>query len=265
MGNKRPVITRLAGDGLHIDCLVAYNRRALLPLKKGEGDQEPACDLIERGIKDNWSGHFLLTAPLREALDLFARKIGVPAPGSNQTQLPVTVSIQRLDQKLTPGLLTLRRGLTGGRRPVRIYLRPSLFLPAHVASPLLRRFWGIFRTGQLESIGLNWSPRHPGTMVIPTASSPRRLPQVAAHEAGHIFGLGDAYGAWYRFFFPAPGTEGFMMRDNSRVRPLELAMLLRAQATGRMQYFEKRFQAGLFARGLLRSMGGPFRRLTRKR
>lgn len=263
MPNRRPVIASLTREGLQLDCLVAYNRRALLPLKK-EGDQTPACDLIERGIKDNWSGHFLLTGPLREALELFSRRTGSPGLDRGLTHLPVTLHIRRLEAGLTPALASLRLGLTGGRRPVRIYLRPSLFMPAHVASPLLRRFWGIFRTGQLESVGLNWSPRHPGTMTIPTDSSPRRLPQIAAHEAGHIFGLGDAYGAWYRFFYPAPGTEGFMMRDNTRVQPLELALLLRAQATGRMQYFERSFRPGLFARGLLRSLGRPFRRLRKK-
>ncbi len=58
-----------------------------------------------------------------------------------------------------------------------------------------------------------------------------------AHEFGHILGLGDAYDAFYRFFYSAPGTDSYMMRFNRKVAPEEILMCMKAHRTGRMQYF----------------------------
>lgn len=262
---RQPVIVSYSQDELVIDCLFIYNRRALRPIDKTAASEEPVCDVIERGITRNWSGEFMLTDSLRVSLLQYCDQFGVAYNHSNASHLRVSVHIERIsEQRLTPAMLTLRCGLSGKRRPVRIYVKPSLILPAHVASPLIRRFWGFFRTGQFESIGLNWSPLHPGYMVIPTNTARRRLPQVAAHEAGHIFGLGDAYGAWYRFYSAAPETDGYMMRNNSRVHPDELAMLITAHTTGHMQYFPRVLKLGNIAHGIGSAFKAPVVRLTNR-
>ena len=125
-----------------------------------------------------------------------------------------------------------------------------LFMPAHVISPLYRRFWGIVRTGQLESLGLNWSPRHPGRIIMPPYRQVWMVKSVAAHEAGHIFGIGDAYAAIYRFYHEAPGTNGYMMNSNQSVHTDEIKMMLRAHQTGRMQFFPRRWNTRQFFAGL---------------
>lgn len=63
------------------------------------------------------------------------------------------------------------------------------------------------------------------------------MEQVSAHEAGHLFGIGDAYGAWYRFFYPAPNTEDYMMHYNTQVHPQEIAMLIRAYVKKKLNFF----------------------------
>lgn len=218
----------------------------------------PFADIIESGIRRNWSGTYDLTDALRQSLRSFCPP---RAPGSDE-KLTVTVTTAR-DQggRLPPSLRVLTRLLTGRRRPARIYVRRSIILPAHAASFFLRRFWGFFRTGQIESIGLNWSPRFPGYITIPGNTKISRLPQVAAHEAGHLFGLGDAYDAWYRFFHAAPGTDRFMMRHNACVQPLEIAMLLRAHTSGKMSYFPRAWIWKDIGRGILSAARAPLKRL----
>ncbi len=255
-----PIQAHLTESGLMIDCLFAYNPRALRPMKEAEGDLSWA-HAIEAGIRQHWTGSWPLSENLVQALDLFCKKRQIALDLSTMTRLAVGMTIRREETgALTPGLLTFKQWLARRRRPARIYVRPSLILPAHVASPLHRRFWGIFRSGQLESIGLNWSPSQPGYMVVPSQTPGWRLAGLAAHEAGHLFGLGDAYDAWYRFYAPAAGTEAYMMRANQRVQTEELAMLIRAQATGRMQYFPRQFRL----RTILAGLGTSFKRLLGK-
>ena len=123
-------------------------------------------------------------------------------------------------------------------------------MPAHVISPFYRRIWGIFRTGQIESLGFNWSPEHPGAMIMPPYGQPALIGSVAAHEMGHILGIGDAYGAIYRFYCAAPGTQAYMMHSNRQVQPQEIRMMLMAHSSGRMQFFPKSWDAQRFFRGL---------------
>ncbi|HZK28895.1 MAG TPA: hypothetical protein VFD19_01605 [Clostridia bacterium] len=263
---RQPVIVSYSEDGLAIDCLFTFNRRALRPIGETDPSAKSACDVIKQGIADNWSGRFIMTEALRASLLQYCDQSGLAVSDADTSHLQVSIRIEQIQSKhLTPGLLALTRGLSGKRRPVRIYVKPSFILPAHVASPLVRRFWGFFRTGQFESIGLNWSPMHPGYMAIPKDTSLRRLPQVAAHEAGHLFGLGDAYGAWYRFFSAAPETEGYMMRNNTRVHPHELAMLITAHATKRMQYFPRIFNLRAILQGLGSACMSPLARLLKTR
>lgn len=257
MNPRQPVIISCSEDGLLIDCLFTYNRRAYRPPREDLSGQA-FFQLIEEGIRHYWSGDYKMDALLRRSLEAFCEKAKTPNPFSQAACLRVRVRINRIGQKpLSPALLSISRFIRRQRRPARIYVLPSLFLPSHAASPLHRRLWGVFKTGQIESIGLNWSPSHPGYITLAAQTPLRRLKRVAAHEAGHLFGLGDAYAAWYRFFWEAPGTEGYMMRDTTRVQPAELAMLLAAHTTGRMQYFPRSFRLRKIGQGLYRSLIRP--------
>ena len=79
-----------------------------------------------------------------------------------------------------------------------------------VTSPIWRMGWGFFLTGCPEAAMINWSPRHPGTINM------------------------NDYG---RFYYEAPGTDSYIMNNNSSVNAREVEMALRAHETGKMQYF----------------------------
>jgi hypothetical protein len=222
---KTPIQLKIDGNRLDIDCCFNYNRRAL------QVSQQTGCalaDRIEKGIIDHWSGSYRLELP-----------------GLNDL-VTVTVKISRQNE----------------RRSVPIRIRRLMLMPAHVSSPFYRRLWGIFKTGQIESLGTNWSLQQPGRMILPVEpiNWPRTVnwpwpaswpwEAVAAHEAGHLFGLGDAYAAIYRFYYAAPGTEYFMMHSNQTVQPAEIIMLLNAHASGRMQFFPRKWQLRRFGHGL---------------
>ncbi len=265
---RQPIIVSFDNQRIHIDCLFTFNKKAL---KMTTSDTETLfVDAIESGIRDNWSGTYDLTEDLRSELQYFSRYFRFDDDSCFEDErelkshIEVNVSIQR-DQRggLPPLFRVIARILTGKRRPARIYVRRSLFLPAHVASPLPRRIWGIFRTGQLESIGLNWSPRFPGYMTIPQNTKLHRLGQVAAHEAGHLFGIGDAYDAWYRFYHATPGTEQYMMRNNNRVQSHEIAMLLRAHTRGKMSYFPRAWNWKDVRRGVFHALRSPYKKLSK--
>ena len=188
---KTPIQLSICANRLTIDCRFHYNRRALRPDPKTSAI---FADMIEAGIIQRWSGLYPL-----------------PLPGQEET-VEVQVAISRARD----------------RRSVPIRLRRLLVMPAHVISPFYRRFWGFFKTGHLESIGTNWSLQQPGCMVLPFGLSSGQLQSIAAHEAGHLFGLGDAYAAIYRFYDAAPDTGHYMMHSNQAVQPAEIMMLLQA-------------------------------------
>ncbi|SEW36517.1 hypothetical protein SAMN05216413_2472 [Ruminococcaceae bacterium KH2T8] len=106
-----------------------------------------------------------------------------------------------------------------------------------VTSPIWRMGWGFFLTGCPEAAMINWSPRHPGTINMNDYGRLSSFKQVVAHEFGHVLGLGDAYDAHYRFYYEAPGTDSYIMNNNSSVNAREVEMALRAHETGKMQYF----------------------------
>lgn len=109
-----------------------------------------------------------------------------------------------------------------------------------VLSPLWRWLWG-YLTGHRECATLNWSLQQPGRIFMIKYGSLYRFRQTCAHEFGHILGLGDAYPAFYRFYYEAPGTRGYMMNNNHAVSNEELSMVLKAHRSGKMQYFPCKF------------------------
>ena len=127
------------------------------------------------------------------------------------------------------------------------FFAPSSF----VVSSAWRWIWGIFYCGSPESFSLNWHPRFPGTINLKMYKTLRRFEQVAAHEFGHLLGLGDAYDAPYRFFYHLEGVSTYMMCYNRKVQNEEIEMVLRAHLTKRMQYFPYKFKPGTFFRGLV--------------
>ena len=205
----------LTEDRLLISCNFHFSDKALC--LRPDGCDQTYAELITEGIRMFWSGEYLL--PLPEKLQ------------------PVTVEV----------LITSKPQ----HRAVPIRLRHMLFMPAHVRSPWYRHFWGLIRTGQIESIGTNWSREQPGAMILPYLQDPEQVRRIAAHEAGHLFGLGDAYGAIYRFYDAAPGTEWFMMNGNWAVQSTEILMMLRAHMTNRMQFFPRHFQWTRFRAGFI--------------
>ena len=249
---KLPVILHLEGCTLIIDCLFRFNRRANREKPDPERN-ETYADLIIAGISENWRSSHAFKDVLPENFQ------SDQTDAATGDRLSIEVRIQRIDWRQR--LLEIKTALRGGwrqgfaawfsrRHSVKISVRPMLFMPAHVISPLYRRFWGIVRTGQLESLGLNWSPRHPGRIIMPPYRQVWMVKSVAAHEAGHIFGIGDAYAAIYRFYHEAPGTNGYMMNSNQSVHADEIKMMLRAHQTGRMQFFPRRWNTRQFFAGL---------------
>ncbi len=222
---KTPVQLMINGNHLIIDCRFRYQKKALLP---DPNSGRSLADFIEESIIGFWSGDYKLDG---ESLDE-----------------PVQVNV------------VIRR--EQDRRAVPIRMHRLLLMPAHVISPFYRRLWGIFKTGQLESLGTNWGIQQPGGMILPTGVPSPGLAAIAAHEAGHLFGLGDAYGAIYRFYYAVPGTERYMMHSNCEVQPAEILMLLRAHETGRMQFFPRKWQTGSFFRGLCQDIKQRVDRMT---
>lgn len=211
--DRTPIQLFLTEDRLLISCNLRFSDAALRLRPAGSG--QTYAELVTDGIRDFWSGFCQL-----------------PLPDGPQ---PLTVEVMVMSTPL--------------RRAATVRLRHMLFMPAHVRSPWYRHFWGLFRTGQLESIGTNWSREQPGAMILPYLQDPDLIRRIAAHEAGHLFGIGDAYGAIYRFYDAAPGTEWHMMHSNWAVQPDEILMMLQAHLTGRMQFFPRHFKWARFRAG----------------
>ncbi len=244
----QPVQVRVKGNTIFIDASFRYNRVALRPWII---DGMSQADLIEAGIIRKWSGEYKLRSKRYKGY-IKAR---------------VVVNIRR---ELVPDSICdiLPYPLNRHRqRAVLIKIRSMLFMPAHVISPWYRRLWGVFKTGQWESLGTNWSRNAPGIMVMPPCRS-GSIPwfeRMAAHEAGHIFGLGDAYGAIYRYYYAVPGTTNFMMHSNRQVQAKEITMLLEAHMAGKMQFFPKKWNRKTFVDGFKREIDQKTRELERRK
>ena len=149
----------------------------------------------------------------------------------------------------------IRRIEKGNKRPHICVVPAKMTNTSYVMSRWWHWGWGLFRSSfHPESFMINWSRRHPGNIHLNLRRkyTKDRFMRVAAHEFGHILGLGDAYDAHYRFYYEVPGTENYMMNSNIRVSEEEAQMVRRAQQTGKMQYFPIKFSAKHFFKRLFK-------------
>jgi len=212
---KTPVQINVEPD--HIE-IVAYLEAApsmLKPYKSKKGvvdESKTFMDVAVNGIKRNWNNSY--------ELDWV----------KNQ-EIPVKVKIIRKD----------KHPYEKGQRFVKIR-RTNISGTSFVMSQPYRWAWGLIKNrGMLESFTLNWSVTNPGTINLNRYIYMPNYEQAAAHEFGHVLGLGDAYDAHYRFGYEAPNTKQFIMNQNKKVQPQEITMVLRAHQTNRMQYFPRKF------------------------
>ena len=206
------------------------------------------ADLIEAGIRRKWTTSFLVNERLKESLKHFAQKHKLNEkmqPDVGQ-KLQVEVKIYR-DPK--HGMI-YGDAISPPLKAIPIRLSRTTLLPSRVGSPVWRRAWGIFRVFQIESLGLNWTRKERGIMTMAPYPEVWQIESVAAHEFGHLMGLGDAYGAIYRFYYQAPGTDNYLMRNNRKLSVEELSMVLDADRKNRMQFFPKSFDGARFKTGL---------------
>ncbi len=203
-------------------------------------------DLIEHAVTEKWSGEYAMTDALQKSCSAFLEKYQPDAKisSAHKDLMPFTVEVitDPLSGVYSPRILYVIRLLQKEIRPVPIFLGKSKIIPSHVASGLWRRFWGFVRYGRIVTLGLNWSRNFPGFAVIQKSQNLANFKSVSAHEFGHLFGLDDAYNAWYRFYYAAPGTEDYMMHYNRKVHEQEIAMLIKAYAKNRMQFFPVKFK-----------------------
>ncbi|HHU53664.1 MAG TPA: hypothetical protein GXZ43_06290 [Clostridiaceae bacterium] len=271
-------------DGFHLSVKVAFNKDSLNLFTQNKTYKS----YIIEGIEQNWSGIYQMDSELKQACSNFfswqktnnrlfkqdsgklseckhAKNIVFQLSEQHLTELPLDVKLEEdpLSGLQNPRIVFLKRLFQGEPRPIPIFVKKTTILPSHVASGLFRRFWGIFRTGQIESMGYNWSRNFPGFAVINDFRNSHRLRQVSAHEAGHLFGIGDAYDAWYRFFYAAPGTKEYMMHYNTQVHPQEIAMLIRAYVKNKAQFFPRKFNLRRFSKGFYQEIKFYFKKIFR--
>ena len=251
--NKVPVQLILNGNSVRIRVFVRYSSKMF---RYYPGTNITYADVAEAGIRRNWSGKYPMS---------WLEDDGYELARAHASYRVLTQDNNPLDEQMQPDPSSARVTLEFIRyqtpqavndyphqRFLKVKMSYSENRAGYVTSPLWRWGWGFFKSFQPEALTLNWSRKHPGIATIRQNADRHAFQQECAHEFGHILGLGDAYGANYRFYFEAPGTTDFMMNQNRQVNPQELEMVLTAHLYNRMQYFPKQFHLGTYFRGLHR-------------
>ena len=279
-----PVQLIITGNKLRILFFVRYSKNMF---EAFPGTNLSYADIAEAGIRENWSGQYYFPWLADDGYERAHAKANVRILDNNEDpaeediapkppSVRATVEFIRYPVKTAGNAPGKASGESAGKSageisvgscprqrffPVR--LSGGKLYPAHVVSPVWRWYWGFFRTLQLESLHLNWSRRHPGCVTLQKEADRSNFQQICAHEIGHVLGLGDAYGANYRFFYEAPGTGSFMMCHNRKVQPEELEMVLTSHLTNCMQYFPWKFQLKTISAGLRREYRLQFNMLSK--
>lgn len=240
---KTPVMIILGDDEAEIRAHLRFDPKLLRPYenaKEKNGETSPDsvlktkpegftyADAICEGIKENWEGVYEL-----------------PWYSCNNHRFHVRVNIIREDD---PNAVFEK-----GQRFAKVQVAPFFAPSSFVRSNWWRWVWGIFYCGSPESFTLNWHPSFPGIINLMQYKTLRRYEQVAAHEFGHLLGIGDAYDAVYRFYYQLEGVSSYMMCYNRRVQSEEIEMVLRAHLTKRMQFFPYKVNIKTFFRGVKES------------
>ncbi len=259
-----PIQFQIKGNALRIRFFVRYCKSML---ENYPGTTTSYADIAEAGIRTNWSKKYPFPwlsddgyerAHARASFRVLTNE---PDPSDKETE-PEPPSV-RVTFEFIRANNTKMAEQYPKQRYVYFCMTSSELFPAHVISPIWRWFWGFFRTFQLESIQLNWSCRHPGKVKLARENNRHNFQQACAHEAGHLFGIGDAYGANYRFYYEAPGTAKYIMCHNRRVDPEELDMALRAHLHNKMSFFPRKFSPRIYLLGFRRAFRLQFTRLSR--
>ena len=251
--NKVPIQLILNGNSVRIRVFVRYSSKMF---RYYPGTNITYADVAEAGIRRNWSGKYPMS---------WLEDDGYELARAHASYRVLTQDNNPLDEQMQPDPSSARVTLEFIRyqtpqavndyphqRFLKVKMSYSENRAGYVTSPLWRWGWGFFKSFQPEALTLNWSRKHPGIATIRQNADRHAFQQECAHEFGHVLGLGDAYGANYRFYFEAPGTTDFMMNQNRQVNPQELEMVLTAHLYNRMQYFPKQFHLGTYFRGLHR-------------
>lgn len=250
-----PVQMHITGNKLRIRFFVRYSGKLLHYFP---GTNITYADVFEAGVRSNWAGKY--------PFDWMADD-GYERAKAKASFRVLTNENNPMDEELFPESPSARVSVEfirhGSAEAINEYPKQRFFrvtftlfrsFPAHVLSPPWRWYWGFFKSFQLEATHLNWSRTHPGKVVLQKQSNRHSFQQTGAHEVGHLLGIGDAYGANYRFFFEAPNTGNYMMCHNRQVQSDELEMSLTAHLRNRMQYFPKKFIPSVFLSGVKRTM-----------
>lgn len=264
-----PVQHLITGNKLKIRFFIRYSRQMLVFFP---GTNITYADIFEAGVRLNWAGIYPLEWMADDGYEIAKAKANFRVLTEDNNPTDRDVSPGAPSARVTVEFI--RYGSSDAiyyypkQRFFKVSFTPFFFMSPHVMSSPWRWYWGFFRSYQVESLYLNWSKKYPGRVSLQREDLRHSFQQTAAHEIGHLLGIGDAYGASYRFFYEAPGTGNFMMCHNRRVQPQELEMTLRAHLTNRMQYFPRKFILKTFNAGLRRSLKlkvNPISRKDRKR
>ena len=259
-----PVQLHIIGNKLRIRFFVRYAKNML---EKYPGTNLTYADIAEAGIRRNWSGQYYFPWLADDGYERAHAKANVRVLTNKEE--PAETEIIPLKPSVRTTVEFIRFGSPAAaknfprQRFFRVRLSGGSLFPAHVISPVWRWYWGFFRSFQLESLHLNWSRRYPGHVTLQKESDRHAYQQICAHEIGHLLGLGDAYGANYRFFYEAPGTGNYMMCHNRSVQSEEMEMVFNSHMTNHMQYFPRKFQSSVFSAGLKRAYQLQFNLLSK--